>query len=70
MPRKILSGKVVSNKQDKTIIVKVTRQVRHRLYKKIIKRSKNYFAHDEKNSFKVGDNVSINGTELDPKIIS
>ena len=59
MPKRILSGTVVSSNANKTIIVKVTRRVKHKLYKKIISRSKNYHAHDENNEFKVGDNVSI-----------
>ena len=59
MPKKMLSGIVVSNKQDKTIVVKVMRQVRHPLYKKIIRKSKRYLAHDETNSFNIGDNVKI-----------
>ena len=59
MPKKILSGTVISNKQNKTIIVKVTRQVKHPLYKKIIRKSKNYFAHDEENYFSIGDKVKI-----------
>ena len=59
MPKRILSGTVVSSKTDKTIIVNVTRRVKHKLYKKIISRSKKYHAHDEKNEFKVGDIVSI-----------
>jgi len=59
MPKKILTGKVTSNKQDKTITVNVTRQVRHPLYKKIIRRSKKYIVHDEKNNFNIGDLVKI-----------
>ena len=59
MPKRILSGTVVSNKPDKTIIVRVTRQVKHPLYKKIIRRSKKFFAHDEENKFNVGDFVKI-----------
>ena len=59
MPKRILSGKVVSANAEKTIVVKVTRRVKHKLYKKIISLSKKYHAHDEKNQFKVGDNVSI-----------
>ena len=59
MPKRILSGTVVSSKIDKTIVVSVTRRVKHKLYKKIISRSKKYHAHDEKNKFKVGDIVSI-----------
>ena len=59
MPKRILSGKVVSSNSNKTIVVKVTRRVRHKLYKKIINLSKKYHAHDEENNFKVGDNVRI-----------
>ncbi len=59
MPKRLLSGTVVSSKSNKTIIVKVTRRVKHKLYKKIISRSKKYHAHDENNEFKVGDIVSI-----------
>ena len=47
MPKRILSGTVVSSNSNKTIVVKVTRRVMHKLYKKIISRSKNYHAHDE-----------------------
>ena len=59
MPKRILSGVVVSANINKTIIVNVTRRVKHKLYKKIIRRSKKYHVHDENNSFKTGDNVSI-----------
>ncbi len=59
MPKRILSGVVVSSNSNKTIVVKVTRRVKHKLYKKIISRSKKYHAHDENNQFKIGDNVSI-----------
>ena len=59
MPKRILTGTVVSNTQDKTITVNVTRQVKHFRYKKIIKRSKRYLAHDEANKYNIGDNVSI-----------
>lgn len=59
MPRKILEGVVVSDKSDKTVIVKVQRSVMHPVYKKYIKRSKRYAAHDNDNCFKVGDKVSI-----------
>ena len=59
MPKRLLSGIVVSSNANKTIIVKVTRRVKHKLYKKIISRSKKYHAHDEKNEFKNGDIVSI-----------
>ncbi len=59
MPKRILSGKVVSSNSNKTIVVNVVRRVRHKLYKKIINRSKKYHVHDEENKFKIGDNVSI-----------
>ena len=59
MPKRLLSGTVISSNSNKTIVVKVIRRVKHKLYKKIISRSKNYHAHDEKNEFKVGDIVSI-----------
>ena len=59
MPKRILTGTVVSSKTNKTIVVKVTRRVQHKLYKKIISQSKKYHAHDEKNKFKEGEEVSI-----------
>ena len=59
MPKRILSGTVISSNSNKTVVVNVTRRVKHKLYKKIITRSKKYHAHDEKNEFKVGDLVSI-----------
>ena len=59
MPKRILSGTVVSSNSNKTIVVNVTTRIKHKLYKKIIKRSKKYHAHDEKNNYKVGDIVSI-----------
>ena len=59
MPKRILTGTVVSSNINKTIVVKVTRRVQHKLYKKIISQSKKYHAHDENNSFKVGDIVKI-----------
>ena len=59
MPKRILTGTVVSTNTNKTIVVKVTRRVQHKLYKKIISQSKKYHAHDENNSFKVGDIVKI-----------
>ena len=59
MPKRVLSGTVISANANKTIVVKVTRRVKHKLYRKIISRSKNYHAHDENNTFKVGDKVSI-----------
>ena len=59
MPKRILSGTVVSANANKTIVVKVVRRVKHKLYRKIISRSKKYHAHDQNNEFKLGDNVSI-----------
>ena len=59
MPKRILTGTVVSSNTNKTIVVKVTRRVQHKLYKKMISQSKKYHAHDENNSFKVGDIVKI-----------
>lgn len=59
MPKRILQGVVVSAKQDKTVVVSVERQVMHPVYKKIVKKSKKFAAHDENNQFKEGDVVSI-----------
>lgn len=59
MPKRILQGVVVSDKGDKTIIVKVERRFQHPIYKKFIRRSKKYAAHDEDNRFKAGDIVRI-----------
>ena len=59
MPRRVLSGRVTSDKMNKTITVLVERQVMHPLYKKFIRRSKKYAAHDEANVCKVGDAVRI-----------
>jgi small subunit ribosomal protein S17 len=59
MPKRILQGVVVSDKQDKTIVVRVERRLMHPIYKKFIRRSKKYAAHDEANSCKVGDTVRI-----------
>ncbi len=59
MPRRILRGVVVSDKMDKTVTVKVERRIMHPLYKKFIRRSKKYAAHDEVNACKEGDVVSI-----------
>ena len=58
MSKRLLSGVIVSA-QSKTIVVEVTRRVRHKLYKKIIKRTKKYHAHDENNELKIGDKVTI-----------
>lgn len=59
MPKRILQGVVVSDKMDKTIVVKVERRVMHPVYKKFVRRSKKYHAHDEANQFKSGDTVRI-----------
>ena len=64
MPKRVLSGTVVSSNSNKTIIVKVTRRVKHKLYKKIISRTKKYHVHDNSNNYKLGDLVSI--TECKP----
>ena len=63
MPKRLLSGKVVSSKNNKSIVVEVTRRVKHKLYKKIIKRVKRYHAHDEANVYKIGDSVTIQETK-------
>jgi small subunit ribosomal protein S17 len=59
MPRRVLTGRVTSDKMDKTVTVSVQRRVMHPLYKKFIRRSKKYAAHDEANLCKVGDTVRI-----------
>ena len=59
MPRRVLQGTVVSDKSDKTITVLVERRVMHPIYKKYIRTSKKYAAHDEQNRCKTGDSVSI-----------
>jgi small subunit ribosomal protein S17 len=59
MPKRILQGTVVSDKQDKTVVVKVERRFTDPLFKKTVRKTKNYHAHDEANSFKVGQQVSI-----------
>ena len=59
MPKRVLHGVVVSDKADKTISVRVERRIMHPLYKKFIRRSKKYSAHDPENSRKIGDLVRI-----------
>ena len=59
MPKRTLQGVVVSDKQAKTVVVKVERRFMHPIYKKTIRRSKNYHAHDENNEYSVGDIVRI-----------
>ncbi len=59
MPKRVLQGVVVSDKQDKTVVVKVERRFTHPVLKKTVRRTKNYHAHDENNAAKVGDTVFI-----------
>jgi len=62
MPKRILHGVVVSDKSDKTVVVKVERRYSHPLLQKTIRQSKKYKAHDEHNKFKIGDAVVIRET--------
>ncbi|MDE1570238.1 30S ribosomal protein S17 [Aquabacter sp. L1I39] len=59
MPKRVLQGVVVSDKQDKTVVVRVERRFTHPLLKKTVRRSKKYHAHDEANAWNVGDTVWI-----------
>jgi small subunit ribosomal protein S17 len=59
MPKRVLQGVVVSDKQDKTVVVKVERRFTHPVMKKTVRRTKNYHAHDEANSAKIGETVFI-----------
>ena len=59
MPKRILRGVVVSDTNNKTVVVKVERRFTHPLLKKTVRRTKNYHAHDENNAFKVGDQIAI-----------
>ena len=59
MPKRVLTGTVVSDKNDKTVVVRVERRFKHPMYKKFIIRSKRYAAHDQANKHKVGENVRI-----------
>ena len=59
MSRRILQGVVVGDKAEKTVVVQVERRIQHPLYKKFIRRSKKYMAHDETNTRKIGDRVQI-----------
>ncbi len=59
MPKRVLQGVVISDKQDKTVVVKVERRFTHPVMKKTVRRTKNYHVHDEANAAKVGDIVSI-----------
>jgi small subunit ribosomal protein S17 len=63
MPKRVLQGVVVSDKQEKTVVVKVERRFTHPLLKKTVRRTKNYHAHDEDGVFKAGDVVSIEETK-------
>ena len=63
MPKRILIGRVTSTKTDKTVTVLVERKVKHPLYGKIIRRSKKYHAHDEKNEYELGDIVRMEETK-------
>ena len=63
MPKRILNGKVIKKSGDKTISVLVTRQTTHPVYKKIIRVSKKYLAHDSDNNIIVGDSVRIQETK-------
>ena len=62
MPKRVLTGVIVSDKTDKTVVVNVERKVKHPLYGKIIRRSKKYHAHDEGNEYKAGETVRIEET--------
>ena len=62
MPRRVLQGVVVSDKMDKTVTVKVETKVMHPLYKKFIRRSKKYHAHDDTNEYREGETVRIEET--------
>lgn len=59
MPRRVLEGQVVSNKADKTVTVLVERRIKHPIYKKFIRKSAKYAAHDEQNQYGIGDVVEI-----------
>jgi small subunit ribosomal protein S17 len=59
MPKRVLTGLIVSDKGNKTVVVNVERKVKHPLYGKIIRRSKKYHAHDEGNEYKAGETVRI-----------
>lgn len=62
MPKRVLRGVVVSDKNDKTVVVRVERRFTHPLLKKTVRRSKRYHAHDEANAYKTGDRVVIEET--------
>ncbi|KAA3608223.1 MAG: 30S ribosomal protein S17 [Planctomycetota bacterium] len=60
--RKVLKGRVVSTKMDKSIVVEVTQTTRHALYHKVLRKQNKFYAHDENNEARVGDKVEIMGT--------
>ena len=62
MPKRVLTGVIVSDKGEKTVVVNVERKVKHPLYGKIIRRTKKYHAHDEANEYKQGETVRIEET--------
>jgi small subunit ribosomal protein S17 len=68
MPKRVLQGVVVSDTNDKTIVVKVERRLRHPVFKKTVRMSKKYHAHDEKNEAKVGEIVRISETRPQSKL--
>ena len=68
MPKRILQGVVVSDKNDKTIVVKVERRLLHPVFKKTVRLSKKYHAHDEKNEAKIGEIVRIEETRPSSKL--
>lgn len=59
MPKRVLQGTVISDASDKTVVVRVDRRFNHPVFKKVVRRSKKYHAHDAKNAAKVGDKVRI-----------
>ena len=70
MPKRILEGTVVSTKMDKTIVVEVERKFMHPLYKKFLRTTKKYHAHNENASIKVGDTVKIRETKPVSKTVT
>jgi small subunit ribosomal protein S17 len=68
MPKRIVQGVVVSDKNDKTIVVKVERRLLHPVFKKTVRLSKKYHAHDEKNEAKIGEIVRIEETRPSSKL--
>ena len=68
MPKRVVQGIVVSDKNDKTIVVKVERRLLHPVFKKTVRLSKKYHAHDEKNEAKIGEIVRIEETRPSSKL--